>query len=451
MTRPILSLILASFATIGWFQRDARAFDEIRYPGYFPSFPAPGLASGVGQGGTPGVWLGGDAGFCCPLDESRSFWSFADVAIGVTGARSRLESSNHLRHLAVGNSIAIATCRNGRFGVQHFFRGPADHPLPFFPDPHNPTGDPKGSRLWLRKAILHKGRLYIFAHQIVDPGGVFNTYLIRVGNPMESPGAWRYDYLLLGLFPAPGPGVDPRTGAAPVHFGTEAFLDVPNNYLYTYGCFASHKSTKEFFNSFVLFPLRIPLGLVEAAPPYGDLGRSSQFMTSKFDVWRDGLHDPTDFHRVEIPALNSFSVRYNATLKAWQAVFHHDLPLEEYKAGNRRFEDPLVNSVWAMTSNSPFGPWSKPRAVSKVPEMDSRFDKIPDRPHGRDCFAYFVNEQPAFEPWDGDIVFCYTIGSYAQAHDHNNGPVFNDLKLYNVYGWPAANPFFGPTESSPKP
>ena len=451
MLRPIIALVLASVPMLGWAVEEARAFDEIRYPGYFPSFPAPATAAGVGQGGTPGVWLGADAAFCCPLDESRSFWSFADVGIGPPGVRSRLESSNHLRHLAVGNSIAIATCRNGKFIVQHFFRGPAENPLPFFVDPHNPRGDQKGSRLWLRKATMHKGRLYIFAHQVVDPGGVFNTYLIRVGNPLESPNAWRYDFLLLGVFPPPGPGIDPRTGAAPVNFGNEAFLDVPNNFLYTYGTFASHKSTKEFFNSFVVFPVRIPLDLVETAPAYADLGRKAQFMSAKLDAWRDGLHDPSDFYRVGIPALNSFSVRYNATLKAWQAVFHHDLPLEEYKAGNRRFEDPLVNTVWAMTSKSPYGPWSKPRPVAKIPEMDPKHDKLPDRPHGRDCYGYFVNEIPAFESWDGDIAFGYTIDSYARAHDHDPQPFYADLKLYNVYAWPAPNPFFGPADPDPKP
>ena len=62
-----------------------------------------------------------------------------------------------------------------------------------------------------------------------------------------------------------------------------------------------------------------------------------------------------------------------------------------------------------------------------------------------------ANEIPAFETWDGDIAFGYTIDSYARVHDHNPQPFYSDLRLYNIYAWPAADPFFVPMEPMPKP
>jgi hypothetical protein len=289
-----------------------------------------------------------------------------------------------------------------------------------------------------------KGRLYIFAHQIIDPGGVFNTLLIRVANPLDSPERWSFDYLNMGIFKRPTPGISPRE-AAPVHFGTEVILDEPGNFLYTYGCYANNASAKDFFNSFTLFPVRIPLDKVETMPANGDLGRVAQFM-AKDGTWRDGLHDPNDFHPVGIPSFNSFSVRYNKTLKAYQALFAHDKELAQYLAANRAYDDPKVNSVWMKVGPTPYGPWSEPRVVAKYPEMDARYDGIVDRPHGKECYGYFMNERPEFETGDSNVVFCYTIGSYTEGHGKNSDIKNGNLKLYNVYSWSAPNPFFVPAE-----
>ena len=422
---------------------------QFTYPGYVPSFPNPGQASGVGPEGGPANWLGGDASFMCPLDAERSYWSFADIGIAAPGVTDRRHSANHLQGLSIGNSIAIATCRDGQFSVQHYYRGSAEHPLPFFLDLNNLANDPKGTRLWLRKAIVIDRRLYIFAMQTNDTGGIFNTQIIRVLNPLDAPPRWRYEYLNLGIFPAPRPHQAGKLTPAPVNFGNEAFLDPEGKYLFVYGMHCDHRSPHDFFTKFRITALRIPLEILKGAPAGSDLGPSAESMTKQFGVWKNGLHDPNDYHDVGIPAFNGFSTRYNATLKAWQAVFCHDGIIAEYFSGSRKFDDPLVNSVFAMTGPSPWGPWTKPVPVARYPEMDPEHDNLDDRPHGADCLGYFAAEQPAFETWDGDIAFSYTIGSYADLRRHDDGPTLDNLKLYKVYTWSARHPSFGPVPSEP--
>ncbi len=417
---------------------------QIRYRGYLPRFPNPAPASGVGPGGGPANWLGGDASFSCPLDAERSYWSFADIGIAAQGVRERREAANSTQGISIGNSIAIATCRDGKFVAQHYYRGSAQHPLPFFLDLNNQANDPTGTRLWLRKAIMIDRQLYIFAMQTNDTGGIFNTQIIRVLNPLESPQQWRYEYLNLGIFPAPRPGQAEKITPAPVNFGNEAFLDPEGKYLFVYGMHCDHRSARDFFTKFKITALRIPLDDLRNAPAGSDLGPICQSMTRQPGVWKNTLHDPNDFHDVGIPAYNGFSTRYNATLKAWQAVFCHDGILAEYFTGSRKFDDPLVNSVFVMTSASPWGPWTRPVPVSRYPEMDAAHDALTDRPHGPDCLGYFASEQPAFETWDGTIVFSYTIGSYAELRHHDGNPKLDNLKLYNVYTWSAPHPLFGP-------
>ncbi len=231
---------------------------QFEYPGYAPSFPTPGPAQGVGPGGGPANWLGGDASFSCPLDAERSYWSFADVYIAAPGVSDRRESANHLQGISTGNSIAIATCRD-----------------------------------------------------------------------------------------------------------------------------------------------------------------------------------------VGIPAYNGYSTRYNATLKAWQVVLCNERALVEYYGGLRKFDDPLVNSAYIMTGPSAWGPWSAPRVLARYPEMNPKQPAIAGRPRGTDCVAFFTAEQPAFEAGDGQVVFSYTIGSYAQRRYRDAGPMLANTELYDVYSWSAANPFLG--------
>ncbi len=424
---------------------------QIRYPGYLPSFPTPAPASGVGKGGQPGNWLGGDASFMCPLDAERSYWSFADIAIAAPGVRERRLAANHVIGLSIGNSIAIATCRDGKFVAQHYYRGTPERPLPYFLDFNNLENHPKGTRLWLRKALMIDKHMYIFAMQTDDSGGIYNTLILRVANPLDPPPAWRYDYLSLGVFPAPKPGQGGKITPAPVNFGNEAFVDPEGKYLFVYGMHCDHRSAYDFFSKFRITALRIPLEAIKAAPAGADLAPVAQSMTRKFGVWKDGLHDPDDYHDVGIPAFNGFSARRNATLGAWQVVFSHDTAFAEYCSGSRKVDDPLVNSVFVMTGPSPWGPWSRPAAIAQYPELDPAREDLKDRPHGTECAPYFAAEQPAFEAWDGDIAFTYTVGSYSELRHHDGRPKLADLQLYNVYSWSAGHPGFAPLPATRPP
>ncbi len=422
---------------------------QIRYPGYIPSFPAPAPAIGVGPGGGPGVWLGGDGGFLCALDSEDSFWTFCDFAVGPIGSKTRLDATSHKKRLDLGNSVAIATCRDGIFSVQHYFRGTALAPEPFFADPNNPAHDPVGSRLWPRKALLHNGRLYIFAHQVRGGGGVYNTFIIRVNNPHRPPGDWLYDYLRVGNFAPPVVGV--ASTPSPVYFGSEALLDEPHNRLYAFGIKADYNPADGgFSNTFEVTALRIPLDAIEDAPAGTDLAPVSESMTSRFGTWKPGLIDPNDYYKVGIPAFNSFSVRGNASLGVWQAVFSRDQAKGKYLAGRLPASDPTVSGVYAMAGKSAFGPWGQPVRIAEIPEMDPGRVRLTDRGYDPDSYAYFVGEKEAFEFWDGQIVFTYSVGSYQFGHGRNFTHIDSDMKQYTIYPWAAPNPFFhrGPGTSS---
>jgi len=432
--------------TLAWAVPTVRA--EIRYRGYVPTFPAPAPAMGVPPEGAPGTWLGGDGSFCCPLDATRSFWTFCDAGIGRPGAKDREGS------IGIGNTIAIATCKDGRFAVEHYFKGSPDRPSPFFPDPENPANREAGTRFWPRKSVLHNGHLYLFAHQVADPGSVvYNTKLIRVRNPLDPPSRWDYDILALGvnLIGKGAGGEEILPHPAPIHFGNEAFLDVAGNYLYTYGVIVSQKSPEDYFATFQATALRIPLDRLEAAPGFADLGRFSEFLSKEPGVWKPGLYEPGDYHKVDIPAVLAFSVRYNETLKAWQVVFAYDRAIAQNLWRQLRPDDPKPRSAYIMTGPGPYGPWGEPRLLARFPEMDPEFADHPDRGYDADNFCYALAEQPAFEAWDGDVIFTYSSGSIGQARDKANTRLHTDMKAYRAYAWPAAHPWFGPLPMPTKP
>ena len=369
-----------------------------RYRGYLPSFPLPAPAMGWERRGSEGVWMGGDASFSCPLDATRSFWTFCDAGIAPPGTTSRRQAGHPI--VGVGNSIAIGVCREGKFLAVHFFGGSPEQPRPFFFDPNNQNNDPKGSRLWLRKSLMYKGKLYIFAHQIMDPGPVYNTFIIRVANPLDSPTAWTYDYLSLGVLPPPKAGLDPPSIPAPFTFGVEAYVDEREGYLYTYGSIVDQvsKNAYDYFHKFQNSALRISLAKLESAPPWADLALDAQFMTSRFGEWKPGLFDAQDYHRVGIPSIFGYSVRYSQTLKAWQVVFLHDGAVADYHGSVLKVDDPRVNSVFIMTGPTAFGPWSRAVPVARIPEMDPAEVRRPDRPQGPDSYAYCAANSPPSRP-----------------------------------------------------
>ena len=168
-----------------------------------------------------GTWMGGDASFLCPLDEARSFWSFADAGIAPVGTRSRLDPARKV--IGLGHTIAIATCKNGKFSVMHYYRGTPEHPLPIFIDPNNPHNDGKGSRFWLRKPSCTAATLHL---RPPDDGP--GDGLQHLPDPGRQPAgvapAWTYDYLALGVLPAPKLGEEPPK-PPPFTFGNEAFVD----------------------------------------------------------------------------------------------------------------------------------------------------------------------------------------------------------------------------------
>ena len=418
--------------------------EDIRYRGYLPRFPLPAPAMGVGPNGAPATWMGGDASWSTPLDQTRSIWTFCDPGIAPPGTISRKDPQRPIK--GVANTVAIASCKDGKFSATHYYRGNPEHPLPFFEDPNNPTNDDAGSRLWLCKNFLYRKKLFVFAHQIMQPGPAYNTFLIRVDNPFDSPLSWNFEYLSLGVLPPPKAGAKPRSRSAPFTFGNEAHVDEREGYLYTYGFVADNNSENayDYFHKFQVTALRIPLEKLLTAPAWYDLALDSQYMSARFGEWKPGLFEDADCYRVGIPSIFSFSVRYNETLRAWQTVFLYDGAIADFHGKALSGDDPKVNSVFIMTGKTRYGPWSPPVLLARLPEMNPGEVKIPDRPQGPDSYAYRLQEQVPYEVGDGDVAITYTIGSVFEIREHNMELRNNDNRVYTLYGWTAPNPFFVP-------
>lgn len=127
-------------------------------------------------------WLGGDAVYSIPLSKTKNLWLFGDTFIG----------ENRREAAFISNSIAISDCNGLNWDIKYIWKDYGNGPEAFFKDRE------QGYRLWPKDGFIHNGVLNIFftrVRTIAGPIGlnfeVFDTVLVQVLNPLESPHNWR--------------------------------------------------------------------------------------------------------------------------------------------------------------------------------------------------------------------------------------------------------------------
>ena len=360
-----------------------------------PSFP---WGPGLGIGGGPGTWLGGDGGRGCSIGPGRYFFAFSDTYLGPPGGTTRRPFG---QGGGVGNSISIYDVDADRNA--YYWRGTPDAPRPFFEDY---PGAPPGQRFWCGRSFTVGPKLFVMLSRIHperDPKTRRNanryreTLIARVANPTDPPDRWAIDYLDLGL-----------TGF-PI-YGANGEALVSGADLYLFGVTSPDPMATE------TAAIRLPVASLLAAPQGSSLGAQVTYL-DRFYKWSPGFAgDPMDqgdglglnaalhydYWRVGIRTPLGFTIRWNGRINRWQAVTVDSRA--EWQEHWQPSGNPNPRSVICMTSRrGPFGPWSAPRKIFQFPDFVAAG---PRPPGGLHCYA--VAECPDFASGPDVIRFTYS-------------------------------------------
>lgn len=371
-------------------RRDDAAAGPLR-----PSFP---WGPGLGIGGGPGAWLGGDGGRGCSIGPGRYFFAFSDTYLGPPGGTTRRPFG---QGGGVGNTISIYDVDGDRNA--YYWRGPADAPRPFFEDA---PGSPAGQRFWCGRSFTVGPKLFVMLTR-VRPGRdprtgsnrtrYLDTLIARVADPTADPARWAIDYLDLGIsgFPIYGANGEALvSGADLVLFGvtspdpmaTEtAAIKLPAASLLMAPSGASLAAEVTYLDRFY----RWSAGFAGDPMDQGDGGGLNAAL--HYDYWRVGIRTPL-----------GFTIRWNGRISRWQAVTVDSRA--EWQEHYQPSGNPNPRSVIAMVSRrGPFGPWSAPRKIFNFPDFVAAG---PRPPGGLHCYA--VAECPDFAAGPDVIRFTYS-------------------------------------------
>lgn len=371
-----------------------------RWGDYTPAFPAGSPL--YGRDGVLSNWLGGDGGFECALDGTRSFWTLGDSYHHHAGLMARRMGT------AVPNTIGIGTCAGGQWSINFYHGGTGGVVRAFFDDPANAPGH---TRFAAQKPVLYKNRLYVLLARIASAGVRFvpvGSVLARVNNPFDPPARWRTDYLTMTTA-----GRDAGVAA----FGSEALISGPD--LILFGNLPGK-----------IVACKVPLGALEATPPGGNLFSTGPVSYLGSDrAWHPGYQGPKegglDWWDCKIPTTAGFSVRYNPALKRCQVVY-----TDTRRGGG------FPADITIGTGPDAFGPWDPQKTLGLFPEM------APGSPVlNPDNACYAVHELSDFEADpNSQIRVAYTNGSRsAMRGDFRRQLVDPSTYTIGVAGF--ANPF----------
>lgn len=357
-----------------------------RFGQYAPSFPVPSPLTL--RDGSVAVCLGGDGGYECVLDATRSVWTFGDAYWAPAGTTQRHGS------VVVGNVVAIGTCAGGAWSAKLYCGGSAGKPLAFFAD-----GDPT-TRFAALKPFLWGSKLYILLVRAANGPGHYTplgSAVARVNNPLADPTAWQYD--ILSLWPG-----------RPT-FGCEAIVLPPD--LLLMGSDGGGGN----------WPVKLPLAALAVCPDGGDLGGALEYWNGS--GWKPGV---TGVGAVDcgVRTTSGLSLRFDGGLKSWLGVWcdttvHGGFP-------------PYASLAMG---GSPMGPWSE-AARLYFPEM------APGDPlFNPDNTCYGIHELTDFEsePNRGALRLAYSVGSRAALLGSDFTRQLSDLSCYRVAVASFADPF----------
>lgn len=312
-----------------------------------PSFP---LAQG---------WLGSDIAYSTPLPGGRDLWVFGDTLYGAE--RKVVDDDPRM----VRNSVAISTCKDGKWNIEYTIRRDANRKeIDFFQSQHKDTW------YWPLDGVLRNDDLWITLLCVrnspkatpADLGfALCGTDLAHVSGLDRDPSDWKVSYL-------------PLVPEA-VHANPSASAIIEGDYLYIFTLDENGKRPE--------ILTRIPVvGLDNPS-------RNLQYLDAS-GRWQSGL-EPAKAKTVMEHGAAEMTVRYHPELKSWLALL----------------VDPnyFSSKVLLRTASSLSGPWTDGEVIYQIPELQKNSPE-----YDPDTYCYAGKEHPEFEA-EGELLFTYVCNT----------------------------------------
>ena len=308
-------------------------------------------------------WVGGDGASSIPLDPDRELWLFGDSFVSRPGRRTRAGST------MVANTIAISSCRSGKWSIEYHWRASAQghkarRKRAFF------DSGTHAFRYWPLDGFLYQKTLYVALLRVetTNPRKPFGFKLIgvdlaKVANPDAPPDQWSITYTSLSKSRAAFPGVS-------------IVLLAP--YAYFFGVMERDANKRQ-----AVILTRISLDhLARPAESLEYLAAGGKWKPAPIQADADDL---------VAQGQADFSVRYHRKMAKWVML----LQQPGFRSGQ----------VGVSTAANLDGPWSPFRSLMNEPEMHAR------RSHRKRIFCYAAKEHPSFESTPGTLLVTYTCNS----------------------------------------
>jgi hypothetical protein len=310
------------------------------------------------EAGKPLGWQGGDAAYSVPLPDGRDVWIFGDTLFGsdrlVEGQTPRM----------VHNSLGISTCKNGQWHLDYFVKSDAAGKAASYFAPSDPS-----HWYWALDGFYANGDLWVMLLCIRHPSRSvpaamdFETCgsdLAQVTHLDQDPQLWH-----ITMHPLVPDGVKAYPSATAV---------VHDGYVYLFALYES--GTRPL--------LATRISLAKLSNPSANL----EFLASD-GSWKPGF-DPASAKEVMTRGSTELSIRYHRETKKWLAVM----------VDPAWFSDKVVLSMASDLT----GPWSEPRVIYQMPEMQAGSGK------NKNIFCYAAKEHPELEI-GSDLLFTYVCNS----------------------------------------
>ncbi len=335
---------LAAIASCGAILCSLAMPSLVRAEGCVPSFPY--------QGG----WLGGDGAFSIPLSNERELWLFGDTFVSADPEQTQSRAGAAM----VRNSIAISSCRGGKWTIEYHWRRRLDG--------HNPhavfESGTDAFYYWPLDGFVYGKTLYValLRMAITRPAGPFAFRLLgvdlaEIAHSDKEPRDWHITYFDLSESEAAFPGVS---------------IVVRPPYVWLFGV----------MNDSVILT-RISLDRLDRP------AESLQYLAAG-SKWK-AAPIRGDAEELVAQGQSDFSVRYHSEIGKWVLVQQQP----GYRSGQ----------IGIRTSTQLEGPWSPFHWLMDEPEMHSR------RTRRERIICYAAKEHPSFESVQGTLVVTYTCNS----------------------------------------
>ncbi len=308
-------------------------------------------------------WLGGDAAFSIPLSNERELWLFGDSFVSA----DRKQTQTRAGAAMVSNSIAISSCRGGKWTIKYQWRRP--------PDGRNPRAvfDSRTDAFfyWPLDGFLYGKTLYVALLRVTNTGarGPFafkflGVDLAKIAHADEEPRNWSISYLHLTSGEVSYPGVS---------------IVVRPPYVWMFGVMDHSRQNRQ-----AAILTRISLDRLDRP------AESLEYLAAG-GKWR-AAPIGADAEEIIAQGQADFSVRYHPEIGKWVLV--------QQQPGF------LSGQIGIRTSARLEGPWSPFHSLMHEPEMRHH------RTRRKRVFCYAAKEHTSFESAPGTLVVTYACNGW---------------------------------------